>query len=348
MKPVHTKTSLRITGALLSLLLICSCNSGKTNNQNWTYHLDYGEIFSTAYNIKYSYHESLKKEIENEFERFNNSLNPFNKNSIISKVNRNEPVELDSFFLDLFEVSVEVSRKTEGYFDITTSPLINAWGFGFNNLENPTPEIIDSLREYVGYEKIAVDNNGNISKTDPRVELNTSAIAKGYACDVIARLLESYGIENYMVEIGGEVNAKGVNDKGTCWRIGVDKPIERVFVIQHDLQAILSLCGKSLATSGNYRNYYVKDGKKYTHTIDPHTGYPSETDILSATVLADNCMTADAYATAFVAMGKEKSLEIAKQIPGLHYYFIYDNGPGESFGIIYSDGFEEFLVEEAQ
>ncbi len=187
-----------------------------------------------------------------------------------------------------------------------------------------------------------MNDKGQITKTDPRVTVNMSAIAKGYACDVIGFLLERYEVENYMVEIGGEITARGVNEKGECWRIGVDKPIDDALGMQHELQTILSLCDKSMATSGNYRNYYVKDGKKYAHTIDPQTGYPSQQDILGATVIADDCMTADAYATAFMAMGMKQSIEVAKELPGVHYYFIYEN-PDSTFGIEYSDGFEQFF-----
>lgn len=328
---------------LLFLVLMLSCTSGSKRND--LYYQDQGEIFATGYHIKYAYNRSLEEEILAELHKFDMSLNPFKENSIITKVNRNEPVELDSFFLKVFRRSEEISRTTDGKFDITVSPLINAWGFGFQNMDSVTPEIIDSLKEFVGYEKISVDTEGNIIKTDPRVQINTSAIAKGYACDVIAELLESYGIENYMVEIGGEITAKGVNDKRECWRIGIDKPIDDVTGMLHDLQTILSLCNKSLATSGNYRNYYIKDGKKYAHTIDPVTGYPSQLDILGATVIADDCMTADAYATAFMAMGMKRSAETARTIPGLHYYFIYEK-PDGSFGIEYSEGFEQFFVKK--
>jgi len=328
---------------LLFLVLMLSCTSG--SKQDYIYYQDQGEIFATGYHIKYAYNRSLEEEILAELHKFDMSLNPFKENSIITKVNRNEPVEPDSFFLKVFRRSEEISRTTDGKFDITVSPLINAWGFGFQNMDSVTPEIIDSLKEFVGFEKISVDAEGNIIKTDPRVQINTSAIAKGYACDVIAELLESYDIENYMVEIGGEITAKGVNDKGECWRIGIDKPIDDVTGMLHDLQAVLSLCNKSLATSGNYRNYYIKDGKKYAHTIDPVTGYPSQLDILGATVIADDCMTADAYATAFMAMGLEQSVETAKQIPGLHYYFIYEK-PDGSLGIEYSEGFEQFFVKK--
>ena len=164
-------------------------------------------------------------------------------------MNRNEPTELDSFFCNVFNRSQEISRKTNGKFDITVSPLINAWGFGFSNMDRVTPEIIDSLKQFVGYEKIAIDADNRIVKSDPRVNLNTSAIAKGYACDVIGNLLERQGIEHYMVEIGGEVVARGVNNKGDCWRIGVDKPIDDSSGMQHELQTVIRLCNKALATS---------------------------------------------------------------------------------------------------
>lgn len=343
MKSIYSKQTINFLIIITSLLMI-SCSGGSRKDQkNLTYYQEQGSIFATGYNIKYAYNRSLKTEIEAELEKFDQSLNPYRADAIITKLNNNEEVVVDSFFMNVFRKADEVSRKTNGSFDITVSPLINAWGFGFKNMDSITPEIIDSLREFVGYNKISMDSVGNITKTDPRVQINTSAIAKGYACDVIANLLESYDIENYMVEIGGEVTAKGINEKGDCWRIGVDKPIDD-FLGQHDLQTILSLCNKSLATSGNYRNYYIKDGKKYAHTIDPFTGYPTQTDLLGATVIADDCMTADAYATAFMVMGIEKSREIAKNIEGMHYYFIFENEDG-TFGTVYSDGFEQFLTD---
>ena len=328
---------------LFSFSILFSCNSDGKKKEYTDYFQENGEIFSTSYNIKYAYSKSLKNEITEELDRFDLSLNPFKKNSIITKVNNNEQVELDSFFINVFNKSVEVSENSNGYFDITTSPLINAWGFGFQNMDSVTPELIDSLRQFVGFEKISINDNGEVVKTDSRVQINTSAIAKGYSCDVVADLLESYGIENYMIEIGGEVSAKGVNEKGVCWRIGIDKPKDEALFIEHDLQTIISLCDKSLATSGNYRNFYVKDGKKYAHTINPKTGYPTETDILGATVIADDCMTADAYATAFVAMGLDKSIETAMVLDGVDYYFIYANEDG-TFGTIYSAGFEQFFA----
>lgn len=335
----------KVTGQLLGLMLILfftSCHQG--NKSDWVYFHDQGEIFATGYSIKYAFSHSLKDEIEEELHRFDLSLNPFLENSIISKVNRNEPVELDTLFINVFHKSKEVSRRSDGKFDITVSPLINAWGFGFQNMDSITPEIVDSLKEFVGYEKISIDDQGNIVKSDPRVEINTSAIAKGYACDIIANLLDRYGIEHYMVYIGGEVVAKGVNDKDECWRIGIDKPIDDETGMIHDLQVIISLCDKSIATSGNYRNFYIKDGKKYAHTIDPVTGYPSQQDILGATVIADDCMTADAYATAFMVMGLQESIKLAREIPGLHYYFIYEKEDG-GYGIEQSQGFNQYIVQ---
>lgn len=333
----------KIFSGVILLLLLTSCQSARKGG-NYSYHHNSGEIFHTSYHIKYAYGESLENEILAELERFEHSLNPFRENTVITNINNNLPVKPDPLFMEVFSKAMEVSRVSEGKFDITASPLIDAWGFGFKNIDKVTPEIIDSLKQFVGYEKIWIDNEGNVVKSDPRVQLNTSAIAKGYSCDLVARLLDSYGVENYMVEIGGEIVAKGVNDKGVCWRIGVDRPIDDNTGLQHELQTILSLCDKALATSGNYRNYYVKEGRKYAHTIDPETGYPSEQDILGATVIADDCMTADAYATAFMASGLEKSKEIASKIPGLHYYFIYVKADS-TLDIAYSEGFEQFFAD---
>ncbi len=334
------KTSIQITLLLLAVFLI-GCNSSN-KSEELKFHNDSGEIFHTYFHIKYEYSRSLKEEIMEALERFDQSLNPFRENSIIHKVNNNVPVALDSLFIKVFDKSMEVSRKTNGRFDITASPFINAWGFGFKNTDNITSEKIDSMKAFVGYNKIRIDD-GIVVKDDPRVQINTSAIAKGYSCDIVADVLQSFGITNYMVEIGGEITMRGTNEKGDCWRIGIDKPTDDSLAINRELQLILSICDKAVATSGNYRNYYVKDGIKYSHTINPQTGYPSEQDILGATIIANDCMTADAYATAFMAMGLEKSIEVAKTIPSLHYYFIYAKPDGE-VNVLFSYDFEQFMV----
>ena len=312
------------------------------DRSDYTFHHEVGEIFTTHFNIRYEYNRSLREEIMAEFEKFNHSLNPFRPNSIISKVNRNEPVELDSFFVTVFQKAMEVSAITNGAFDITASPLINAWGFGFQNMANVTSEMIDSLRKFVGFEKIRIDANGNIEKDDPRVQLNMSAIAKGYAADVIANLLRRHGIRNFMVELGGDLVAQGVRADGNCWRIGIVQPSYNLF--EQQFQTIVSICNKAMTTSGNYRNFRIIDGKKVGHTIDPRTGFPSEQNILSATVIADTGIAADAYATAFMVLGIEKSRELARTIPGLYYYFIYAQ-PDGGFGVVYSEGFEQFFAD---
>ena len=326
----------------LFTILLISCKSS-SKEAELTYYQESGEIFHTTFHIKYEYDRSVREEIMEALQRFDDSLNPFKENSIIGKVNNNVPVKLDSMFLKVFNKSMEVARITDGKFDITASPFINAWGFGFKDMDNVTKEKIDSMKPFVGYNKIRIEN-GEIVKDDPRVQINTSGISKGYSCDVVAYMLQELGIKNYMVEIGGEITMKGVNEKGNCWRIGIDKPTDDSTAMRRELQIILSICDKAVATSGNYRNYYMKDGVKYSHTIDPLTGYPSEQNILGATIIADDCMTADAYATAFMAMGLDKSVGVAHKIPGLHYYFIYVKPDGK-VDSMFSDEFDQFLAE---
>jgi thiamine biosynthesis lipoprotein len=304
------------------------------------YQEDSGEIFHTYYSVKYEYPRSLKKEILDELYRFDRSLNPFNPASIISRINNNDSIAPDSLFVEVFTKAQEVSAVSGGLFDITCSPLINAWGFGFKNMENVTPEQIDSLRAFVGHEKIYLEN-GRVVKTDPRVQMNTSAIAKGFSVDVVARLFDSLGIENYLCEIGGEIRAKGINPHNECWRIGIDKPVDDKLLEHRQLQSIVQLCNKSIATSGNYRNFYVKDGKKYAHTINPKTGYPSDGNILSASVIAGDCMTADAYATVFMLTTIDGMRRIAAE-QRLDVFLIYTDKNG-NIATTYTDGFEEYL-----
>jgi len=325
-----------ILAAGLWILMFTACTKQKQ------YFEESGSVFHTIYHIKYEGSEILTEKIDAEFQKFNLSLNPFNPNSIISKVNRNEAVEADDWFIEVFNKAKEVSDHSEGIFDITCAPLVNLWGFGFSKMDSVTPQMIDSIKQFVGYQKVRLDGR-KVVKDDSRILLNCSAIAKGYASDVIARLLEREGIENYMVEIGGEVTMKGVNQNGKCWRIGINKPEDDSTGIKNDIEEVVQLCKKGgVATSGNYRNYYIKDGKKYAHTIDPRTGYPSEQSILSATIVAEDCITADAYATAFMAMGLEKAREAAKNIPGIEYYVIYSDENGKH-QIEYSTGMLQYL-----
>ena len=321
---------------VLLLFVLSSCKKEKV------YYEERGSVFHTIYAIKYESSRPLTAEIDAEFQKFSLSLNPFNPNSIISKVNRNEPVELDEWFVEVFNKAQEISAKSNGAFDITCAPLVNLWGFGFANMDSVSQHMIDSLKTFTGYEKIRFEN-GKVLKDDPRVILNTSAIAKGFSCDVIARLMEKEGVENYMIDIGGETVVKGLNPNGNCWKIGINKPEDDSTGIINAVKEIVQLCKQGgIATSGNYRNYYVKDGKKYAHTIDPVSGYPAEKSILSATVIADNCMIADACATAFMVLGVEQAAEFAKKVPEIEYFLIYTGENGEEC-VAYSEGMLKYL-----
>jgi thiamine biosynthesis lipoprotein len=307
-----------------------------------TYYEESGSVFHTLYSIKYQAPRLLTEEIDAELQAFNLSLNPFNPNSIISKVNRNEPVEVDEYFAEVFNKAQEVSARSGGAFDATVAPLVNLWGFGFSREDSVSAQTIDSIKSFVGYHKIRLEGK-KVAKDDLRVILNFSAIAKGYACDVIARLLEREGAANYMVEIGGEVTMKGLNPNGECWRIGINKPEDDEAGAGAALEDVVQPCKPcGMATSGDYRNFYIKDGMKYAHTIDPYTGYPAGQNILSATVIADDCMTADAYATAFMVMGVEKAVKTARSISGIDYFFIYSDPEGNHL-TSFSDGMQPYL-----
>lgn len=321
----------------ISFLILTSC-------QEKSFVKNAGSIFGTTYHFTYETKngKDLNNEIINELQNFNKSLSTYDKNSIISRINQNDSsVILDDYFLKCWNKAREISELTNGAFDMTVAPIVNIWGFGFDESLNADSALIDSLMEFVGYNKIHITNN-IIHKELPGIMLDASAIAKGYGVDVAAEYLESKGIENYMVEIGGEVRAKGKNEKARYWRIGIDKPIEDPSAMNRILEAVVSLNNKSLATSGNYRQFYVKDGIKYAHTINPKTGYPALSNLLSATVLANDCMTADALATAFMVLGVEKSINLSKSIPDLEVFFIFSDSTNEikTYG---SDGFKTML-----
>lgn len=303
------------------------------------YHNDKGVIFGTYYNISYKHKDNLRNTIEKRLLAVDNSLSPFNKKSIISAVNNNADINVDSLFTQVFMLAQEISEKTDGAFDITVAPLVNAWGFGFRKGVDVDSIMVDSMLQYIGYNKVALID-GKVKKQYPETMLDCSAIAKGFACDCVALLFDSLGIENYMVEIGGEVVAKGKNEKSKLWSIGINKPTDDKSGSHSELQEILRISGKSLATSGNYRNYRYENGRKVAHTIDPRSGYPIQHSLLSATVIADNCATADAYATAFMVMGLEDAVEIcnANNIEG---YFIYCDDNGD-LQVAETEGFKKF------
>lgn len=295
---------------------------------NTTWQEDRGMTFGTFYNIKYRSEDNFKADIEAELRKVDASLSMFNDSSIVSKLNRGEDVLPDSMFMTVFSKGMEVARNTGGLYDITVAPLCNAWGFGFKHSLDVTPAVIDSLLQFVGYERISISGR-LIVKDDPRCMIDLSSIAKGYGCDAVASLLKRNGIYDYMVEIGGEVTASGTNSRGEAWRIGINKPVDDTLGVNHDIQAVIRIENSGVATSGNYRNYYISDGKKYSHTINPVTGYPVSHNLLSATVIADDCMTADAYATAFMVMGLEQAKLYADTSAAIKAaYFISDDGNG--------------------
>lgn len=293
------------------------------------YQHDRGFIFGTEYHVTYQYSHSLNNEIVAELNKVDNSLSTFNKNSVISRINRNEDIKADQMFTDVFRLAEEVSRQTGGAFDITVMPLVNLWGFGFKHDKKPTDTVIDSLKQITGWQKVWLAGS-KVVKKDPRIMLDCAAIAKGYGSDVVARLLRSKGIDNFMVEIGGEIVTSGINDKRLPWKIGVTKPVDDSLNTTQELQTVLNVTNKAMATSGNYRNFYYKDGKKYAHTIDPKTGRPVQHNILSATVIADNCATADAYATAFMVLGLDGARAILDKHPELMAYLIYSDRSGKN------------------
>jgi thiamine biosynthesis lipoprotein len=326
------------------ILFLSLCGSGVSCGQQTPYYEESGTVFHTYYRIKYQSEQLLTDQIDAEFQAFNLSLNPFNPNSILAKVNRNEDVETDEWFTTVFNRAMDVSARSDGMFDVTVAPLINLWGFGFERKDSVSQQVVDSLLAFVGYRKIRMENN-RVVKDDPRMMLNFSAIAKGFACDVIAGLLEREGIANYMVDIGGEVAVKGRNPNGLCWRVGINTPEDDRYGTNTQTSGIVQLCDRcGMATSGNYRNFYEKDGKRYAHTIDPRTGYPSEQSLLSATVIASDCMTADAYATACMAAGLENAVQMMEALPGMEYYFIYST-PDNLIQIKYSERLSTILLK---
>ena len=295
--------------------------------RNTPFQKDEGMVFGTIYHITYQSDTNYQKEIEAELQKVDNSLSPFNKTSIISRVNRNEKVKVDEMFSEVFQLAEKISGDTDGAFDITVAPMVNAWGFGFKTGNPPTKQTIDSLRAIVGFHTVSLQD-GYVIKKNPKTMLDCSAIAKGYGTDVVARFLKKKGVQNFMVEIGGEIVVNGNSEKLQPWRIGINKPTDDSLNTSQAIQDVVSVSNIAMATSGNYRNFYYKNGKKYAHTINPKTGYPVQHNILSATVFADDCATADAYATSFMVLGLDGARKILEKHPELCAYLIYSDQKG--------------------
>ncbi len=312
---------------IVSLAIFASCNHPL--NVDTYKHSIRGEAQGTYYAITYydSLNRMLKPQFDSVLDAFDLSASNYKSQSIISKVNRNEKVKLDDIFIGNYRLAMKVSAQTNGDFDITVRPLVEAWGFGKTKAEDMDSAIVDSILSFVGYQKIKIIGD-SVVKEDPRLQLDFDALAQGYSVDVLSNYLQSIGIKSYIIDVGGEIYASKSKPNGEQWKVGVQTPKDST-VYGEDLSAVLPLSGEGMATSGNYRKFYIKDGIKYAHTINPHTGYPIATRLLSTTVIAKTAAQADAYATAFMVMGLEKSEAFVKQHPELEVFLIYSNHNGE-------------------
>ncbi len=323
-------------------LICCSCPKKHESQlikiggltQGTTYHISYYD------SLEIDYHS----EIDSLLEIIDQSMSVYNPKSLISRINRNEVDSMDDCHFEyVLKQSMKISDQTGGAFDVTVGPLINAWGFGFKRKENITQQKIDSIKMFVGYHLVQVDGR-HIRKSDPRIQLDFNAIAQGYTVDVIAGLLESKGVKNYLIEVGGEVLGKGKKADGTLWSVGIEKP-QWGPIDQRPVQAILTLNNRAIATSGSYRKYFEENGIRYSHTIDTQTGYPARNRLLSVSVLADQCVSADAFATAFMVMGLDRSKEFLNHHPGLEAYFVFSDS-SDVFKTDMTDGFRQALQGE--
>lgn len=325
---------------IVLVLIISSCK------EKQEFYMITGDTQGTTYSILFEgKHDNLQKGVDSILHTFDMSLSTYVPTSLISQVNQGNNIEVDELFKKMFYKAKEVTERSDGAFDITLGPIINAYGFGYEEAETKIDSmLIDSLLKLVGMHKVRIENSILI-KDDIRINISGNAIAQGQAVDIVSAFLETKDIMNYMVEIGGELKVKGLK-YGMKWKIGIDKPVEGNNIAGQELQTILALTDKAMATSGNYRKFYIKDGKKYSHTINPKTGYPAYQNILSATILADDCMSADAYATACMVSGLEKSIKIIESDPTLDAYFVYSDVETGEMKVFYTPAVENMITDK--
>ena len=333
-----------LLGVGLAALLIWGLDdkSQESRAKSQEYFRNEGKIFGTYYNIRYEASGDLHDSIKHALQAFDNSLSMFNPRSVLSAVNANRDTTTDALFEQMWAEATEIYCLSGGAFDITVAPLVKAFGFGrkSDQLSAISPQSIDSIRRFVGFDKVELIDH-HVFKSDPRVQIDGGAVAKGQACDVIARLLREQGCTNYLVDIGGEVVAKGLNDQGEPWRIGVTKPNLNNEGAQSELQEILSVTDICMATSGNYRNFYYEGTERRSHTIDPRTGCPVQHSLLSATVVSPSCMRSDALATACMVVGAEEAMQmIARAQDAACYLIIAKN---DSLSTLTSPNWEDFI-----
>ncbi|MGE0932452.1 FAD:protein FMN transferase [Peijinzhouia sedimentorum] len=346
MRPNQRKNIIYSLILVLAVFVVWKYRQNQEINKATTYVEYHGQTMGTiAYNVKYidAGGKNLKVSTDSLLKAFNQSLSTYIPDSEISTFNQGTifPFETSHFY-KVLSASKEVYEATNGAFDPTVGPLVNAWGFGPEGRKTPLDEDIAAIKDKVGFDKIFFDSI-SVCKLHEGVYLDFSSIAKGYAVDLVAELLEANDIYNYLIDIGGELRAKGKNLENNTWRIAIEKPVQDNF--SRESSAILVLEDKAIATSGDYRNYYEKDGKKIAHSINPKTGYPAEQNILSSTVVTENCMLADAYATAFMVLGYEASINVLKQHPEIQVFFIYADDSGE-IKTFTSEGLNLEVVDE--
>lgn len=327
------KIVLLITG----LLVLASCNKPQKIVLQG---LAQGSYYAITYYDEKG--RNFQHEVDSIFHAVDMSVNLWVDSSIISKVNRNEEVTLDSIFINNFNIAQEAAQLSDGYFDPTISPIVAAWGFSYKTGDSITPQLIDSLKQLVDYRKVKIEN-GAVVKENPAMTLDFNAIAQGYTSDMIASFLDSRGIKNYLVDTGGEIMARGEKPDGKPWIVGIEKPAEN-WDSEQVVQTRIALRDKGLVTSGSTRKYVERNGKRYSHCIDPKTGYPVEHQLLSVTVLADNSVWADALASICMVMGKEKSLPLIENLDEVEAYYIYVNERNE-LETFATNGFQNLIIE---
>ena len=308
---------------IIGLAVLASC--GKQPEKVVLQGLAQGSYYAVTYYDEQN--RNFQREIDSIFHAVDMSVNLWVDSSIISKVNRNEEVALDSIFIENFNIAQEAARLSDGYFDPTISPIVAAWGFSYKSGDSLTPQLIDSLRQLVDYRNIRIEN-GKVVKENPAMTLDFNAIAQGYTSDLIARFLESRGVKNFLVDTGGEIMARGEKPDGKPWIVGIEKPAENMDS-ERIVQTRIALRDKGLVTSGSTRKYVERNGKRYSHCIDPKTGYPVEHQLLSVTVMAENSVWADALASICMVMGKERSLPLIQGMEGVEAYYIFVNDKNE-------------------
>ena len=326
---------------ILFSILLFSCG---TEPKNEALVSNYGYTQGTTYSIRYMSVDAVDYQIaiDSVLHAVDLSMSTYMEESLISKMNRNASMQIDSLFIRVFETAIEIANETKGAFDPTIAPVVNFWGFGFEEIPNKDDRKLKDLMHSVGYEKLSIQDS-HLVKSNANTQIDFNAIAQGFTVDLVGEHLQKLGITNYMIEIGGELKCSGLNADAELWRIGIDKPSEN---IQKDrFQAIIEVADKSVASSGNYRKFKVDDetGLKYAHTINPKTGRPVQTNLLGVTIVTESCMRADAIATACMVMGVEESKEYLNKHPEVDALFIY-SGPKGEWLQYQTEGFEKMSV----